>query len=52
MPLKNSFWSYLLLAAYVICFSAGLFSWGSYVAEFEHEYLQKALGSHENRYQS
>ena len=44
MPLKNSFWSYLLLAAYVICFSAGLFSWGSSVAEFEHEYLQKALG--------
>lgn len=44
MPLKNSFWSYLLLAAYVICFSAGLFSWGSSVAEFEHDYLQKALG--------
>ena len=44
MPLKNSFWSYLLLAAYVICFSAGLFSWGSSVAEFQHEYLQKALG--------
>jgi hypothetical protein len=44
MPLKNSFWSYLLLAAYVICFSAGLFSWGSSIAEFEHEYLQKAMG--------
>ena len=44
MPLKNSFWSYLLLAAYAICFSAGLFSWGSSVDEFQHEYLQKALG--------
>lgn len=44
MPLKNSLWPNLLLAAYVICFSAGLFSWGSSVAEFEHENLQKALG--------
>jgi hypothetical protein len=44
MSLKNSFWSYLLLAAYVICLSAGLFSWGSSTAEFEQEYLQKALG--------
>jgi hypothetical protein len=42
--LKNSLWSYLLLAAYVICFSAGLFSWGSSIAEFENEYLQKAMG--------
>lgn len=44
MPLKNSFWSYLLLAAYVICFSAGLFSWSSSFAEFELESLQKAIG--------
>lgn len=44
MPLKNSFWSYLLLAAYVICYSAGLFSWGSSIAEFELENIQKAIG--------
>ena len=44
MPLKSSFWSYLLLAAYVICYSAGLFSWGSTFPEFEQETLQKAIG--------
>ena len=44
MPLKSSFWSYLLLAVYVICYSAGLFSWGSSFPEFEQETLQKAIG--------
>lgn len=44
MPLKSSFWSYLLLAAYVICYSAGLFSWSSTYPEFDQETLQKAIG--------
>lgn len=44
MPLKNNYWYHLLLALYVISYSAGLYQWNSVLPAFDHENFPKALG--------
>jgi hypothetical protein len=43
MPLKSSYFRNLLLAFYVMCYSAGLFHWARVVDQFDFELLPKAV---------
>lgn len=43
MPLKSSYLRNLLLAFYVLCYSAGLFHWARDIDQFDFELLPKAV---------